>query len=202
MIFIDAHHLEDFRAFFHLCYYFPDERDEYFSSTILEFKEGEEDAIEFWLDWVEYDFQYEIFEGIRFGLVLRVLGHSELEAVEEKPLDLIGQKIVEVKGGEYNPRVIGKQRANKKLSHTNSKEEREAELEENYYLMDEEYEDYGRNVLIIDDIKTSGTSMEAVKDLLRESGFTGRIYGFALGETERNDLTKNDDIEVPELDDE
>ena len=202
MIFIDVHHLEDFRAFFHLCYYFPDERDEFYSSQILEFKEGNEDAIEFWGDWVEYDFRYEIFDAIRFGLVLRVLGHSELEAVEDKPLDEIGQRIVDVKGGVYNPKVIGKHRENKKLSRTNSLEEREAELEENYYLIDEDYRDYRRNVLIIDDIKTSGTSMIAVKDLLRDSGFSGRIYGFALGETERNDLTKNDEIEAPELDDE
>ena len=57
-------------------------------------------------------------------------------------------------------------------------------------------------MLIIDDIKTSGTSLLAVQETLLEAGFSGRIYGFSLGLTEGSDLTKNDDIEVPELDDE
>ncbi|MEQ8906022.1 hypothetical protein [Ekhidna sp.] len=202
MIFLEANHLENFRAFWHLCYYFPKSRDEFYSAKLLDFKNGEEEAIQFWIDWVEHDFINEIYDTIRFGLIVRVLGHDELEVTEDKPLDQIGEIIADVKGSLYEPKVLGKKRANKKLSFTVGIEERQAAMEDNYYLADEEFQDYADNVLIIDDIKTSGTSLLAVQETLLEAGFSGRIYGFSLGLTEGSDLTKNDDIEVPELDDE
>lgn len=197
MIFFETHQLEGFQAFWHLCYFFPANHTEYFSGLLLEFKEGDHEASQFWLEWVEYDFVNAIYDGIQFGLILRMLGHDELKAITQKPLDLIGQKIAKVKGGMYRADAIGKIRRNKKLSNIKSKKERQEELKDNYYLIDKSLQGFDQNVLIIDDIKTSGTSMLAVRKLLNDSGFTGKIYGFSLGLTERKNLGKNSDIVIP-----
>ncbi|MFC1774976.1 hypothetical protein ACFLZN_01525 [Nanoarchaeota archaeon] len=39
------------------------------------------------------------------------------------------------------------------------------------------------DVIIIDDITTSGTQINSIAHVLRQRGFTGRIYGFVMGKT-------------------
>ncbi|WP_339905996.1 hypothetical protein [uncultured Cyclobacterium sp.] len=198
MIFYEAHKLSGFQAFWHLCYYFPNEKTEFYSNKVIGFKRGGQSEIEFWENWVAYDFLHSIFKTISFELVIRVLGHDELEAKDKRPLDVIGSRIAAVRDSVYKPDIIGKLRVNKKLSFINSKVERESELKDNYYMVDKSYKEFGGNVLIIDDIKTSGTSMLAIRELLTNEGFKGKVYGFSLAVTEKFDQGKNDDIEIPE----
>lgn len=166
----------------HLCYYYTNQRDRY-SNKLLNFKNGIEKDLNEWLNWAKLELVETLeAEGIKIDYVIRVLGSQETIPLRSKPVAFLARNIASEIGARYIPRILSKKHNTAKFTKLNSLDERINEISGVYQVSDE-YDLNGKNILIVDDITTSGTTLRYVRQAILRKYKNARFYGFCLGKT-------------------
>lgn len=167
----------------HLFYYFPSKSAwDNNAQLILDFKSNSRSAAEYLLDCSLRELQgYELKEEI---LVIRGLKSSETRAVLDKwsAMDWLGQGIATGIGGIYIPQLLEKKRVTQPLKQLRARQ-REGELENVYGLRDLGLCLNNRNILLLDDVVTTGATARAIVRAVLGSYPGAKINTFALGWT-------------------
>lgn len=175
-----------FAAHWHLCYYLPHKRKEDpHSKYILEFKETSESPIvSCWCAWAAFEIKR---MNKPIDLVIRALSSRELQATKGNAMDVLATTISIKLNIPYQSQLIKKSRTTVKMSLTNSREERQNEIEDVYRLADDCPDLSGKTLLLIDDVATSYTTSGAILKVLKEKYPTCTVYLFTLAKTKRVD---------------
>ena len=127
-----------------------------------------------------------------FDIVVRALGLDETTAQKPNRVRDIAIAIHKVVKAKYDPTLLSKTRVTKPLKPL-KKYERIAELED-VYRLSEEVDLNNKNILVIDDISTTGTTLMVIGQLIKSKYPDAILYGFILAKTHsRYDIsvTKN-----------
>jgi hypothetical protein len=182
----------------HLVYYIPRNNDPtHFSKYVLDFKNGDLDSVSSWSNWIIEEFQNllkSIGRNPGFSCIIKAHGSSELINNCSKPLNKIGMDLMYHFGWNYQPSLLKKTRVTNPLHTLGSRNSRENEISGSYkvdfedlvlnsaYLQDLNYE----NVLIIDDVFTTGSTTSEILRALREKWPDARYHLLCLAKTIRN----------------
>ncbi len=115
--------------------------------------------------------------------ILRALASNETDvsAASRTALDWMGLKLVGTLNAIYEPHSISKKRITRSLKRL-TKTERENEMEDVFSFdlvdIDPDFE-----ILVIDDIVTSGTTLSGIFKAIRDSGCNLPLSGFTLAHT-------------------
>lgn len=126
-----------------------------------------------------------IKENLTFDIVVRVLGHSEVNAVNNVPIDDFAKEVSKVTKSQYIPNLMIKRRATEAFHNLNLNGRQNA-AHNNYYVDDEIVKRLSlnpRSVLIVDDITTSGTSLKEIARALKEKWPNVEVYSLCLART-------------------
>ncbi|MGN8035625.1 phosphoribosyltransferase [Chitinophaga sp. 22321] len=176
----------------HLVYYIPEHREieGSYSNHIIKFKDGEKKQIKGWCIWAKEEFSK---HNIKFDYIIRALGSRELKVnLGAKGLDYLGKYLEKSFGWQYIPTVLEKNRLTKPL-HFLNKSDRESEIHKSYFVAEKQYNFNKRNVLILDDITTSQTTLKEIIRAINAEWPSTNYYLFCLGRTNHN-LNGNDHI--------
>lgn len=165
---------------FYLAHYLPRSQggNDALSSYLLQFKDNNKSAVKNWSRFAAKSLRY---SGINFKVVVRALGSSETTVNINTPLDYLGKKISREINAKYMPTLLSKSRRNKSLKYL-SANERENELSGLY-----SFKNYGAtkgdNILLIDDVVTTGTTLKSIHSSITQSCPQVNIYFFSLTKT-------------------
>jgi predicted amidophosphoribosyltransferase len=158
------------------------------SHRLHEFKEHDQTAITAFTGW-SIDKLTPVLPELEIDYCIRALGRSELTPSGNKPLDSLAAGISNHFGIEFSPELIAKHRATKHLVGL-KKAEREAELDGVFYLnLDVDLN--GTSILVVDDIKTSGTTSKFIRKTIIEQFPDVKCYLFVLAETNNEGNTQD-----------
>jgi len=118
--------------------------------------------------------------GVKFDLVVRALNSREMSAVSS-PLDEIGAELESLFGYAYRPEILYKTRPVSNLKYMNLRERQKAIRGVYGARSDKDWNN--RNILIIDDVYTSGTTSREISRAIRSSWPQANIYGHFLSRT-------------------
>jgi len=118
--------------------------------------------------------------GVKFDLVVRALNSREMSAVSS-PLDEIGAELESLLGYAYHPEILYKTRPVSNLKYMNLRERQQAVKGVYVACSDEDWNN--RNILIIDDVYTSGTTSREITRAIRTVWPKAVIYGHFLSRT-------------------
>lgn len=120
-------------------------------------------------------------------VIVRALGKEETKVLPDSKtsLDLLGALLSEKLDCHYTPELLNKMRETKSMKLL-SKTEREVELEK-AYMFKEENNDIDE-ILILDDILTTGTTMKEIIGAIRKVLLTCKITLFTLADTDHQAL--------------
>lgn len=167
----------------HLFYYFARKSAwDNNAQLILDFKSNSRSAAEYLLDCALRELRgYELMEEI---LVIRGLRSTEIRAVLDKGnvMDWLGQGIATGIGGIYIPQLLEKKRVTQPLKLLRARQ-REVELENVYGLRDLGLSLNNRNILLLDDVVTTGATARAISKAVLANYPRAKINTFALGWT-------------------
>jgi hypothetical protein len=171
---------------FYLAYYFKSHHPsvDNVSHYLLDFKDGREPITSRWIEIASDEIRGELNP----DLILRVLESEETEVSNHSPLDRLGNSLSESLDTPYRGRCLYKTRTTRPLKYLN-KQERFDEINEVYRYRDE-IED-ARDILLIDDIVTSGTTIREIKRAISNEIGNFNLYLFVLGKT-YDDYVDND----------
>lgn len=133
-----------------------------------------------WLTFLKNINWEELFPNIDY--VTRVLGSSELEIQTSiiKPLDIISYYISSKISADYKKDILKQKNRREKLSHSNlGYEGRKKILEDNYESIDIN----NKNILLLDDIITTGATTEAIMNTIRVHNPNSHIQCCSLART-------------------
>lgn len=165
-----------------LAYYIPGQRTSS-NIKIWEFKEGKRNAIQFWADKSIQNLQT---INIKFDFIVRILASSELIANESHPLSIMSSHIAKNLNIQYIPMILQKTEITKTMHKLNSVREREREIANKYVINENiNFDLSNKNVLIIDDIFTSGTTSQEVAKTFKNRWNSVNCYLLCLGKTYR-----------------
>ena len=153
-----------------------------YTDYIKRFKANDKQIVEAWSKVVVS----EINNNLNCDYIIRVLGHKELKAEKDKPLDIVCKNIVENCGLTFPRNALTKRRETKQFSKNKLKiNERKRELEGNY-----EFNLVGikknPSILLIDDVTTSGTTVDVISKEIKLTFPSAKITFLALGQTTNN----------------
>lgn len=172
-----------FIKLWHLFYYFPRKSAwDNNAQLILDFKSNSRSAAEYLLDCALRELRgYKLNEEI---FVIRGLKSNETRAISDAgyAMDWLGQGIATGIGGIYIPQLLMKKRATQQLKQLRARE-RENELADVYGVRDLGLGLNQRNILLLDDVVTTGATSRAVVRAILESFPAAKINVFALGWT-------------------
>lgn len=174
----------------HLVYYIPKNGDETdLSGYLLGFKNGHPISINKWKTWVADEISQ---LNIRLDLVVRAVGSQELVPGNKPGLDTLGNAISTIKGCTYNPKILNKIRIFPALHTIPNAIDRSAAINGSYEVVDLSIDYSNKNILIIDDVTTSKSTITEILRALRKEWPTANYYFFCLGKTEYlTNLNKN-----------
>jgi len=175
----------------HLAYYTPGYWPSgSLSSLILNFKDNKKDSVDKWSRWAKDELAKNNFS---FNFIIRALRSTETQVSGLQGLDALGGYLAQNLNAIYCPEVLKKIRITTSM-HTLNKAKREESIHGAYIVADRKYNFRNKNILIIDDVCTSGTTVKEMVRSLKEVWPSGRYYFFCLGKTKRS-WTANDNIE-------
>ncbi|MCU0471495.1 MAG: hypothetical protein MUF58_23215 [Arcicella sp.] len=162
--------------------YYPINSDMFDSNSreLLNLKNGNSDTIHRYREKIRNKIGQK-----KFDFVVRVLGSQEIEVnLNQKkfPLDSICQFISEISSARYRPDILKKNKKNEPLKKMN-KSDRENTIKGNYFISSKLNLNY-KNVLIVDDIITTGTSLMEISRVLEKEYPFVQIQWFCIGKTE------------------
>lgn len=186
----------DITNHFFLCAYRPPERDtpRSYSNFIIKFKNGDHHTVEGWSRWSAYEIGA---LSINFDICVTSLGHDQLVADKEKPLYKLASYIDNFLNIKFMPDILSKKKTTKK-SIGMSKEERRNEIADVYSAKNIKFENPIKNILIIDDVTTSGAQLFDIVRALKVNWPRACYYSFTLGKTLRDqkDIDKYPDPDL------
>ncbi len=170
----------------HLVYYVPSRIEDktLYSNSILAFKNGNEKAVQAWSDWAAEMLSK---TNISFKIIIRALGSKEIYPNENCPLNILGRHLERKLGAKFLPNVLKKKKTTQPLQTLNTKEMRLHAIGGSYEVYNSNVNLNGVNVLILDDIITSGTTMNEIMRVLKQKWYRGNYYLFCLGKTSYDD---------------
>lgn len=188
----------EFFYHYYLCHYRPKALGpDGLSQSLINFKAGWPLHVAAWRDCSAQELR-KVFVAPNC-VVVRALGSLE-ERVEtgHAPLDQLGRKIASLLDGHYIPGCLSKNRTTRKVKHL-SREERERELSNSYTFDHSKIPAVAHDILVVDDILTTGTTMRAIIGTIRSHLPTCRIHLFTLAYTDIQPVS-NDDVRLKSYD--
>lgn len=162
----------------YLFYYFTKSSPDYITHQLMDFKADDEPQLN---TFSEIALAAAKAIPIKFDYILRVLGSSELTAVQPNRVRDIALAVQKSVGGKYRPLLLSKIRATAQLK-SMSAARRRKELEDVYKLSNE-INMNDKNILIVDDIITTKTTFTVLAELITSKYPKAKIYGFGLAKT-------------------
>lgn len=162
------------------------------SNYILRFKDGETRIVNIWADWI-----IEELTGLnkRFDFCIRALGSTELIA-GNRPLDIVGYRIMEANIATYFPTFLSKTRVTPAMHTIKNKDDRIDALRGAYDChYQEENRNHAYNFLLLDDVITSGTTTREIVKTIKMKYPNSNISLLCLAHTSR-DSGVNDGISL------
>lgn len=157
------------------------------SHRLHDFKESNGTAINAFTRW-SIDALNEVLPDLEIDYCIRSLGRSELSPLDTRPLHTLAGNISEHFDIEFIPELIAKTRVTKHLV-TLNKPQREAELKGVFYL-NKKVDLKGKSILLVDDIRTSGTTSKFIRQTIIEQFPNAKCYLFVLAQTSDGGNTK------------
>lgn len=172
---------------FQLGYYIPSRftDSDGFSNNLLCFKDAEEEVVSQMIDLSVNKLPQHIS---KVDIIIRSLSSSETESYNNSPLDRLGEALVKkYPGSEYNPCLLKKYQETDELKYLGGRDFRDQELEGVYYFDDYEMSIEKRNkhldILLIDDVITTGATTSAIKEAISEEITSFNLHFFSLART-------------------
>ena len=170
--------------------YFPTNLTQHdkWSKSILEFKDGNYSTVKKWAQLVgeQVDELIRNREFDRIDFIVRALSSNETSPIRNHPLDEVCNHLARNLNAGYTASVIKKKRPSRQLKYLR-KQEREIEIRDNYYCdwswgvdKNERF-----NILIVDDILTTGLTSSSIAKELKDVLPNSTIYLITLGKTSR-----------------
>lgn len=152
------------------------------SRSILNFKCGRQPDVEAWTECSVSELEQVHIK--KDCLILRVLSSTEkiINDASDTPLDYLGIQVAKNLNAHYIPSLLKKTRATSQVKFL-SLAERAAELSD-VYVFDTLNSDVPSQVLILDDILTTGTTVQAVIHAIRSVWHSCPIQIFTLASTD------------------
>lgn len=120
-------------------------------------------------------------------VIVRVLSSSETSASSNTPIDTVGVNLAKVLQAQYLPNTLLKTRPTKPLHTLGSKNARQDELRGVYFVNPAlNLINDGDSIMIIDDILTTGTTIEFIAEELKKKYPCSKLYAVGLGHTTYN----------------
>jgi len=170
---------------YHLAYYFPRKQgnSDAVSEYILHFKDNKEPFTTKWIALATREVSANIKN---INIVVRVLGSTELTASGYSSLDKLGASIAKHTNSVYVKSALNKKRQTRPLKFL-SRVERQQELNGLYtFKKPTNISSNNPNILLIDDIVTSGTTLNEVNRAIKAVLPKCRLFFFSIGKTYDN----------------
>lgn len=165
------------RNHFYLGYYKGDIR-----KKLLDFKNGNPRAIDRW-----HKVLLQSAEQLPpIDYVVRALGHNELVATEAAPLHTLSKNLAQKIGANYVPELLKKKRSNEKMTAL-SASDRKRVIHDVYTASLESLPDKTR-ILILDDVLTTGSTLNEISRAIHEAKPEAKVYFLTLVKTQRGEL--------------
>lgn len=180
---LQLNHIEfqgEYYTHYYLCDYKPRSTgSDQLSQSLIRFKEGSRLDVEAWTECATQELGK--IPSIERAVIMRALNSDETDVslVKQTALDRLGKKLALEINGAYNPHLLMKSRPTKSVKML-TKMEREKELEDIYSIDQIETE----NILVIDDILTTGTTMKEIIKAIRRLNTSCLINLFTLADTD------------------
>lgn len=169
--------------YYYLCYYKKKDCPyDKFSHLLFGFKDGKR-IVKQWCSWAVKAIPEMKLPGDT--IVIRALssGETVISNNGETPLDILGRAIQSELGYQYIPAIIFKAYKTKQLKQCGDRDGREKALGDTYRLARSCPDLSNRTILIIDDIKTYGTTIDKIAELIKGTFPSAKIYSFTLAQT-------------------
>jgi len=169
---------------FYLEDYYPSSRfsQDINSKMLLKFKDSDKEAIQFWSRKLISSAIIEKLSNV--DIIIRVLGHDELSSLNKNsPLDKLCKLLAKEIPCSFNPSLLTKKRKNKSLKFLN-KSNRSGELKNVYHFNKYDTKDF--NILVLDDITTTGSTFKEISRSIKVNSPNANIYFLVLGRTVPN----------------
>lgn len=166
---------------YYLHSYFPKAsgKEDFQSDRILNFKNGVADDVKYYCDESKKKF---LSNRQKYDIIIRALGSNEISVANgSKPLDKLCIEISKVTNAQYRPEVVSKTRTTRPLKVQNL-EERKNEIKNVYKLNTHENLNH-KKILIVDDIRTSGTTISEITKTIKNKYPNSIIDSFCLAQT-------------------
>lgn len=188
-----SHELSFLSGAWHLSYYIPEFKPYgSLSYNILQFKNFKESIVKSWTNWSKDELSK---LGIHFDYIIRALGSNELSVSYNKGLDYLGIFLEQKLPSLYIPEILKKNYLTPPM-HTLSRTDRGNEIHNSYIVTDQTKDFNNKNILILDDVITTGTTIREIHRALNEVWQNGNYHLFCLSKTLRGDMHANDDISM------
>ena len=154
-----------------------DEFDRFVRDQLIQVKEKQPRAIDRWLEVIRFASQ----NLPKVDVVVRALGHKELEA-SDGAMDAIGHALAEQLKAAYAAHALRKKRETIK-SIKLSKKQRFEQIENTYECDTLPEIVVAKSILLIDDVMTSGATMQEITRSIKRINPDIRVYYFTLVRT-------------------
>lgn len=167
---------------YYLCHYKSKAAgSDHLSQSLLRFKSGCEVDVEAWCSCATEELKkLELPENT---LILRALSSSETFVTVNIGLDRLGARLQEELKVHYEPGLLTKSKLTQPLKQL-SKTERQTELANTYQFRTTNHKEWS-TILILDDILTTGATLQAITTAIKQKLSKIRILGFSLALSER-----------------
>jgi predicted amidophosphoribosyltransferase len=158
------------------------------SRSLHDFKDGCEPQAARWIALAAP----KVCNDLKFDIIVRSLGTGELKASPGTPLDRLCDAIAEGSGAVYQPERLEKQKAVRALTSLAGRAARQKELD-GVYLFDGSGLAKNARILLVDDIATTGATLEAISKAMTTALPGAVVICFVLARVEAQLLNKHID---------
>jgi predicted amidophosphoribosyltransferase len=177
------HRSENSFVLYHLAYYYAgDLTHDIMARLIIDFKKGDEAAIRYFIAKSIWYLSKQRMK--RTMVIVRTLGHSEIGPAHNagSPVNRLAISLSAVFGCRYIPELIMKTRRTKPMK-TLTFADRQVEQKDCYRIKKGIVDLNRKNVLIVDDVVTTGATAQSVIDAILKAYPKARVVVFALAWT-------------------
>jgi predicted amidophosphoribosyltransferase len=172
-----TNHFSGFAGGWYLVDYIPATPDK-ISLSIINYKLEFDNCVRKWNELAAKRF---LTLDIKTDIVIRALTSHEVISNNTKPLDYLCHAIARATEAKHIPTLLQKRQPTAPMHRLNYMQ-RQKELKDIYFI-NPAYRGEPNSILIIDDIITSGATMNAIKKALLQQFPQASLYFFALGRT-------------------
>lgn len=177
---MNSEYIEGLENYWYLYYYFKrGSTNDYLSLRLEDLKEDKEQAIKIFSALCKLSSLNS--QGVKFDYVTRVLGSNELKAGPGSRVAPLAKGIAACVGAEYISKLLIKTKKTRSFKILN-KADRIKEIK-GVYAIGTPYNLDNKNILVVDDITTTGTTFTEIARAIKEKYPTAKVYGFSLGRT-------------------